>query len=329
MKKRIPELDFIKGFAIILVIIGHVVSQVWSNDPAVYENTLLFRFCYSFHMPLFVFVSGWICSTTIRQDTNWLVKRLKRLGIPYILMTTLVFFLLRNGSISEFISNSPYWYLLFLIIADSIFFLGRKSGKSAIIFASAYAAILLLNWRIPQNIGILRQLADFLPFYAAGTLVPLISTKTARLRTPALISSGVLYIALFPLYRHGISAQLEHFRKLFSKAELTPVLSVSIICLNKFIIPVCGIALIFLITKAFYKLNITEIFRKALETAGNHTLAIYLLHDLFFVKSVGTPLLNSVLSGLTAFFVPLMLSAAYNIVKRKIIVNNLSKQKLL
>ncbi|MBR3759858.1 MAG: acyltransferase family protein [Ruminococcus sp.] len=329
MKKRIPELDFIKGIAIILVIIGHVVSQVWSNDPAVYENTLLFRFCYSFHMPLFVFISGWICRMTIRQDTGWLLKRLKRIGIPYILMTALVFFLLRNGNISHFISDSPYWYLLFIIIADSIFFLGEKYGRTTMIFTSVYAGILLLNWRIPQNIGILRQLADFLPFYAAGTLVPLISTKTARLRTPALISSGVLYIALFPLYRHGISDQLERFRKLLSETELNPVLSLSIICFNKFIVPACGIALIFLITNALYALIITEKFRKTLEIAGNHTLAIYLLHDLFFVKSTGSFLLNSVFSIFTAFFVPLILSIVYNILKKKFLNNNLSKQKLL
>ena len=60
MKKRIPELDFIKGIAIILVIIGHVISQVWNNEPEVYENVFqivllvpyaTFRVCQQLDLP--------------------------------------------------------------------------------------------------------------------------------------------------------------------------------------------------------------------------------------------------------------------------------------
>ncbi len=325
MKKRIPELDFIKGIAIIPVIIGHVISQVWNSDPAVYENAFLFRLCYSFHMPLFVFISGWICCITMKSDISWFLKRIRRIAIPYMLMTVFVFFLLRKSTVSQFIANSPYWYLLFIIIADSIFFLGKKLGCRTITFGVAYFIVLLMNWKIPLNISILRQLADFLPFYYLGTLVPAYKKKTEKSDVLILMLLGLLYIGVFPVYRHGISGQLEYFHDAFNIDKLSYVATIFIIGINKFFVPVCGISLVFLLTKAIYTANITSKFRKAVEITGNHTLAIYLLHDIFFIRITGNALANSIISVFTAFFIPFTLSVVYNILKRKNDTNNLSK----
>lgn len=46
VKKRIDYLDIARGIAIILMIIGHVVSG--------YKRVIIF----SFHMPLFIIISG-------------------------------------------------------------------------------------------------------------------------------------------------------------------------------------------------------------------------------------------------------------------------------
>ena len=301
MKKRIPELDFIKGIAIILVIIGHVISQVWNSDPAVYENAFLFRLCYSFHMPLFAFVSGWICCVTMKTDIHWLIKRISRIALPYIMMTVLIFFLLRRNSISQFITNIPYWYLLFIIIADSIFFIGEKLGCRTIIFGITYCIILLMNWKVPLNISILRQLADFLPFYYLGTFIPAYRKKTEKYGIPILMLLAFVYIGIFPVYRHGISGQLEYFRNILDIDKLSYAATILIIGINKIIVPVCGIALVFLLTKTIYNMSITKKFRDALEIAGNHTLAVYLLHDLFFIRITGNNLADSIISVFTAF----------------------------
>ncbi|MBR6623063.1 MAG: acyltransferase family protein [Ruminococcus sp.] len=325
MRKRIPELDFIKGIAIILVIIGHVISQVWNSDPAVYENAFLFRLCYSFHMPLFVFVSGWICCVTMKTDIHWLIKRIRRIALPYIIMTVFVFFLLRRNSISQFIINTPYWYLIFIIIADSIFFVGEKLGCRTITFGITYCIILLMNWKVPLDISILRQLADFLPFYYLGTLIPSYRKKTEKYGIPILMLLGFVYIGIFPVYRHGISGQLEYFQNVFNTDKLSYAEAIFIIGMNKFIVPVCGIALVFLLTNTIYNMSITKKFREALEIAGNHTLAVYLLHDLFLIRITGNNLADSIISAFTAFFIPLALSALYNILKTKNNRDNLSK----
>ena len=64
-------LDVMRGIAIIFVVLGHagVSSYVWS-------------FIYSFHMPLFFFISGYFCNTNIDFKT-FLKKKIKGLYFPF------------------------------------------------------------------------------------------------------------------------------------------------------------------------------------------------------------------------------------------------------
>ncbi len=319
MKKRIEELDFIKGIAIILVVIGHVISQVWNNSPYFYESNILFRFCYSFHMPLFVLVSGWISRLTIRDDIKWLIRRLRRLCIPYLLMVIVVFGFIRSGSFLLFLSDSPYWYLLFLMAADSLFYFGRRLKFDIAIFIPFYIVILFLFIRLPRNVGIIAQLINFLPFYVLGTLTPYLSVYINKLKFSLMCAGSAAYVLLFPLYRLGIPAQISHISDLAGRESMSYVLMLVIAFINKAVIPVCGIAMIFLITKIIYAAKFTKPLRSAMELFGNHTLAIYLLHDLFFVRTAENPFVNSVISLITAFFIPLVLSLLFNRIRRKIL----------
>ena len=60
MECRIHWIDMAKGMAIIFVVIGHVVVSY--HNVHQYENSLLFnfshQFVYSFHMALFMMLSG-------------------------------------------------------------------------------------------------------------------------------------------------------------------------------------------------------------------------------------------------------------------------------
>ena len=57
-KKRDAFLDVAKGLAIILVVIGHVIQGSSSS----FDDLLGFKIIYSFHMPLFIFLSGAVAS---------------------------------------------------------------------------------------------------------------------------------------------------------------------------------------------------------------------------------------------------------------------------
>lgn len=63
--ERSAYLDFVKGIAIVLVELGHCIQygsgQAVINTVSFFEDKL-FRLIYSFHMPLFVLVSGYVFS---------------------------------------------------------------------------------------------------------------------------------------------------------------------------------------------------------------------------------------------------------------------------
>lgn len=58
VRKRINWLLILQGWAMLWVIIGHAFLGVAGKGPD-WENAL-FHFAYSFHMPLFMLVSGWL-----------------------------------------------------------------------------------------------------------------------------------------------------------------------------------------------------------------------------------------------------------------------------
>ena len=53
---RVQYIDAMRGFAIILVVLGHVLGQTFHLDG----GGLLGKIIYSFHMPLFFYISGYV-----------------------------------------------------------------------------------------------------------------------------------------------------------------------------------------------------------------------------------------------------------------------------
>ncbi len=83
---RLREYDLAKGIGIILVVLGHFFPEGSPNWYAVMRQVI-----YSFHMPLFLFVSGFVYMHT-RRDISYgafLMKKVKRIVIPYFLVSFL------------------------------------------------------------------------------------------------------------------------------------------------------------------------------------------------------------------------------------------------
>lgn len=59
--KRLISIDIAKAICIILVVVGHYHPD---NAPEWYG--IIIRFIYTFHMPLFIFASGYIYAATNR-----------------------------------------------------------------------------------------------------------------------------------------------------------------------------------------------------------------------------------------------------------------------
>lgn len=101
--KKINEIGLLYTFGVILTILGHSHPNDWSTFPA-----QPVEFIYSFHMPLFFCISGYLFekSGSLERDgyLKWIGNKSKRLLIPYLIISAVSFIpktLLENGSLND------------------------------------------------------------------------------------------------------------------------------------------------------------------------------------------------------------------------------------
>lgn len=116
--KRILSLDYMKAFAIFLVVLGHLIDGVDSPGNA-------FRsFIYSLHMPLFFIVSGILSynkMSSFGEIKKWYSYKL-RLIIPFFIFTLGDIFFLHNDWEGYLGWNKfGLWFLWVLFIFDTIY----------------------------------------------------------------------------------------------------------------------------------------------------------------------------------------------------------------
>ena len=105
--KREPLFDIIKGIAILLVLIGHVIQYAsgpeYSRAGAFYDN-VLFKFIYGFHMPLFMVVSGYLFYRSIsnKSPKDIIISRLRTLVVPIFSFAFIVWLFRFNPQYSFF-----------------------------------------------------------------------------------------------------------------------------------------------------------------------------------------------------------------------------------
>ncbi len=123
---RLKFLDTAKGIAIILVVLGHFLPE---GSPHWY--VVMRQVIYSFHMPLFLFISGFVYIYS-RKDISYgafLLSKVRRIVVPYIAVSLLfVFMKLLPQLLGVYVKN-PVTLLSFLKIfyipeaAESLWYL--------------------------------------------------------------------------------------------------------------------------------------------------------------------------------------------------------------
>lgn len=113
---RIAFIDIARFYGILLVYYGHVIESVMNQKVAIAGAQ--YKFIYSFHMPLFFVIAGFVAKD-ITQDTRaWqtLMKLLHGRIVPYIFFTILLiiptFFLAGNHGQLDFTTWASYKWAL-------------------------------------------------------------------------------------------------------------------------------------------------------------------------------------------------------------------------
>ena len=90
-RKKINWLLILQGWAMLWVVIGHSGPSATFDDYPAYAKQL-WNFAYSFHMSLFIMVSGFLFYMTRIDSEKWgywamLKEKLIRFGIPFVVFT--------------------------------------------------------------------------------------------------------------------------------------------------------------------------------------------------------------------------------------------------
>lgn len=167
MKKRYLFWDNYKGILIFLVVFGHFLYTYALKKPNSFANTL-FYFIYLFHMPAFIFCSGYLSKSERSRGK----EALTQLFLYYVIFNTgmMVFSKFDHGTnISLLTPYNSYWYLLSLIVWR--FVIDDLSKVKGIVPISFIVTLLLgYNSEFSNLLSIRRTFAFFI-FFLLGYLL--------------------------------------------------------------------------------------------------------------------------------------------------------------
>lgn len=167
-QKRLLWLDNLRGFSILLVVLGHAI-QYFGID---FDNNPFANFIYSFHMPLFMCVSGF-ASYSVHPHKNVLRKRVIQLLFPYIIWGGVICCITGARLLYILITNPYYWFLVILLLIIVLNNICQYVSSRLKITPEITSLICFIFILIPQYFGLyhilsLRLLYFHFFFYSLG-----------------------------------------------------------------------------------------------------------------------------------------------------------------
>lgn len=195
--------DFIKGIAIFLVVFGHCINEMYFMS----SKCNLDIWIYSFHMPIFVFISGWFASSSLNRGVIYCLKNKGyRLLLPAFIWSSIIFLQNiddMNVSFRLFYDSCRglwfLWCLYALFIMASIIW---KHKRKLFIAALISLGLLLLWPYYPNDILKHFKIPYYFPVFVLGAFLSKINTppkKKQNLHIWKMIILGLSVLYLFLL----------------------------------------------------------------------------------------------------------------------------------
>jgi fucose 4-O-acetylase-like acetyltransferase len=280
--RRIKYLDFCKGLAIYLVCCGHFVQNISQGDS--YMDNPLWKFIYSFHMPLFMILCGYFCKSSMLLN---FLEILKKKFIALIL-PTLSFFLLIDTSIDFMKKGFPFvfsmdylesyvetfWFLKCLFFCYLIVYFFKHLFKNDVI--ASLSSILLVTI-IPQ-FNIL-HISFMLPFFWIGYFLMKVQSN---INTHIIAFFLISIISFLCLYAFWDTKYTIYVLPIFPSLTYSGFMNI-IIAIYRFMIGCMGsFSIIFGANILFNKSD--NRFTSIVVKLGTYTLGIYILQTYFLEK---------------------------------------------
>lgn len=274
-KERFRAIDAAKGVGIILVILGHTITQMEMDAKWI---RILHCLIYSFHMPLFFLLSGFVATKILKLKTfqdrlKYIKERALRLLVPYFVIGLIyipvklkldeyavVKFHLKD-SFKLLIGENPdlsLWFLYILFVVSSLcaLFLNEGNFNSFLVGAAALGAA---SWFV--NIPV--RTPKYLFFFLAGMWL--------RKRFDRARAEGDGY-----LFRNKGTAAVLALIIFLVLNRIYFRTSISILIFGT---SVCGIYLTLWFSENLCRVFGNSRITKALELSGAYSMDIYILHE--------------------------------------------------
>ena len=289
-KQRNPYLDIVKAILIILVIIGHSI-QYGSGTNYIVKQTFfdnyIFKLIYSFHMPLFIMISGYLSYNSLNKTNlkETIISKFKTLIIPLLLWSIIPFIIYLDyinikESIKLFLGvfSTNLWFLWSLFYINILVKIINKYFKDNILI---YILTFLITFILPNTLvikyfNIQFSLYSYLYFYFLlgyfykkynldNKLKKFINNKTLIINTIIFFLLLISFSKEDYIYLSGINI-INNYKQLF-------------IDLYRYIIGLIGsIEILLVINKLLPKFN--NKLKDKLIYLGKNTLGVYIISSL-------------------------------------------------
>lgn len=320
------HIDLLKGFAIILVVLGYSVQFLSNNDL----DNPLFNFIYAFHMPLFMFLSGYVCFKSQGEKHINLKKRFSTLIVPFFvwwIVGNIISVFLGEETISlKTLLQEPdhgrwfLWVLFFLCVFLQISFIITKKYEEVIMLLITIFLLFIVRLLYSNILGI-PLMTWHIVFFSFGYIFHKYETFFIPYRHFLGITSILVFSIGVPFWHFTITPYtfLENY-------SLPLPLENKLYLLYKYFVPFSGILSFYYI---FSFLSYQKLLSKILLLLAPITLEIYVIHYYFlYVLCFLFSKFNHINLYLQVFFsVPTALIGSYLI--QKLISKNKYINKIL
>ncbi|MBR6981959.1 MAG: acyltransferase [Ruminococcus sp.] len=289
-KKRVLYIDCLKGFAILLVVIGHVFDGYLRASLFIDHSSFMssgYNLIYAFHMALFFMISGFVfCKAYIKNGMAKLSLNKQILNIICIYLVFSILFGLFKCAMGSFTNTNvslldilliwmkpiyPYWYLYVLLFYYLIFRLKVVyQVKTFSILAPLFLVSVASNF-VPHNISYLFEIKHFLYycfFFGLGVMISShekwYTTKEVLFAVPAFMISIILMLVI----RVGYTYEDFLDGKIIGTANLNTIVAY-------------GLCLMLLFLFRLICSDEKYLHVKFLSFLGQYSLEIYVIHCIF------------------------------------------------
>ena len=219
MKNKNPTIDIVKGMAIILVVYGHVIEHGMAPQGRDFFLNPVFKVIYTFHMPLFVFISGYLMALSLgrRPPLEVFKRKFDSLLVPFVSLTILgiivsyglnIIFANNMGVVNflqdlldQLLLKPSVWFLFTLFILNCLLLCAMNWEKrlGPAIFWGVYFLVLIIPY---NDYFCFYYIKWFYLFFLVGYLISKYGLSLTHQTIPMVVLgiSVIIFISLLPYW---------------------------------------------------------------------------------------------------------------------------------